>query len=140
MSKDIYLYLAGSLTYLFRQNKFNIATEWRDKVDRWAKDNKIKTFNPAKNFSNEINHGYSNSLIVEQNEFFLKNTSIMIVQLDYIDHSPGTIFEMATYRHMNKPVIAFGDKKHWSPHINECISQYCHDIDDVIEVITNMFM
>lgn len=140
MNKDLYIYLAGSLSYLKRQDKFDIATEWRDEIDRWAIDNGVKTFNPAITFSKEINHGYSDSLIVRQNEFFLNKTTIMIVQLDYIDWSPGTVFEMATYKHMNKPVIAFGSETIWSPHIKECISQHCDNIEDVIEVLTNMFL
>jgi len=140
MNKDIYLYLAGSLTYLYNNNKFDLATEWRNKISEWAEDNNIKIFNPAKNFLNEKSCGYSGKLAVDQNNFFLDKTTIMIVSLEYLDYSPGTIYEMVSYKKMGKPVIVFGEKEHWSPHINSCVSQNCKNIEDVIEVLTNMFL
>ena len=108
MNKDIYLYLAGSLTYLLTHNMFYKATRWRNDLDTWALDNGIKTFNPAKVYSVEKNHNYSDKMIVDQNNFFLNKTTIMVVQLEYLDQSPGTIYELISYKTMGKPVIAFG--------------------------------
>ena len=88
----------------------------------------------------EINHGYSGKLIVDQNDFFLNKTTIMILQLEYLDYSPGSIYEITTFKHMKKPIIAFGESEHWSPHINTAISEYCKDIEDVIELLNNMFL
>lgn len=140
MNKDLYIYAAGSLTYLNKIGKFQEALKWREKLDNWALDNHVKVFNPAKNFQNEICHGYSHKLIVDQNDFFLNKSTIMVVQLDYLDFSPGTIYEMAMFRAMKKPIIAFGENEHWSPHTNSCISQYCKNIEEVIEVLNNMFL
>jgi nucleoside 2-deoxyribosyltransferase len=141
MNSDIYIYTAGSLTYMKKIGEYEKALEWRDKLQSWSSDNGVKMFNPAQTFLRENAHNYSYNLIVHQNEFFLKASTIMVVQLDYIDYSPGTIFELAVFRQMGKPVIAFGGTQpHWSPHINSCISQYCKDIDDVIDVLSNMFL
>ena len=140
MDKDLYIYLCGSLTYFKKIGKLDIALEWREEIDMWAKDNGIRTFNPAKNFEKEICHGYSGKLIVDQNDFFLHKSTIMIVQLEYLDYSPGSIYEITTFKHMKKPIIAFGESEHWSPHINTAISEYCKDIEDVIELLNNMFL
>ena len=140
MNKDIYLYLAGSLTYLLTHNMFYKATRWRNDLDTWALDNGIKTFNPAKVYSVEKNHNYSDKMIVDQNNFFLNKTTIMVVQLEYLDQSPGTIYELALYKAMGKPIIAFGKEKHWSPHVNYCISHHCETEEEVIELLTNMFL
>jgi len=140
MNKDLYIYTCGSLTYLKKIGKLDIALKWRKKIDKWAEENNIRVFNPAKNFEKEVNHGYSGKLIVDQNDFFLNKTTIMIVQLEYLDYSPGSIYEIATFKHMKKPIIAFGESKHWSPHINTSISEYCKNIEDVIELLNNMFL
>jgi len=140
MNTDLYIYEGGSLTYLNRIGKIDEALEWRQKIDNWAEDNNVKTFNPAKNFIREITYGYSGKLIVDQNDFFLNKATLMIVQLEYIDFSPGTMYEMITFKNMGKPIIAFGKEKHWSPHLDSCISQYCYSIDETIEIINNMFL
>ena len=140
MNKYIYLYLEVSLTYLFKYNMFYKATRWREDLDNWASDNNIRTFNPAKVYSVERNHKYSDKMIVEQNNFFLKQTTIMVVQLEYLDQSPETIYELALYKAMGKPIIAFGKEKHWSPHVNYCISHHCETEEEVIELLTNMFL
>jgi hypothetical protein len=77
--EDIYIYEAGCLTFLNQINNMELATSWREKLDSWASDYDIMTFNPAKNFTNQICHSYSNKLIVEQNEFFLNKCNIMVV-------------------------------------------------------------
>jgi len=137
---DIYIYSAGSLTYLKKIGKLQKAFEWREKLEDWAKDNDAKIFNPATTFKKEVNLGYSEKIIVQQNEFFLQKSTIMVVQLDYLDYSPGTIYEMVLFKSMNKPIIAFGENKHWSPHMNYCISQHCNTIEDTIELLNNMFL
>jgi hypothetical protein len=141
----LYIYEAGSLTKLSQINKFNMATEWRDKLDKWAIDNSILTFNPAKTFMQEQAHFISGGMAVKQNDLYLDKTNIMVVQMDYIDYSPGTIYELVTYKHQYpwKPVIAFSlDENNLynkSPHIDSCITSYCDSIDEVINLLSLMF-
>jgi len=136
----MYLYLGGALTIYKNRNEFYKANNWRKEIDKWAEDlDNVKTFNPAKDFLEEINHTYSDKLIVDQNEYYLNKCNIMICNLDEIDFSPGTIYELVRFKDMNKPVIAFGNK-HWSPHINSCISHHCTGgTDKIIELLCNMF-
>jgi nucleoside 2-deoxyribosyltransferase len=137
----MYIYESGALTYYFKKNKMNKATIWRDKLDIWSFDSDIETFNPAKNFVIEKNHTYSEKLIVDQNNYYINISDICVVCIDDIDYSPGTIFELTRFKELGKPVIAFGSQgRHWSPHINSCISEYCDTIEDVIELLKNMFI
>ena len=133
----MYIYECGALTYYHRNNEMQKATEWREKLDKWANNN-VKTYNPAKTFLKEINHTYDARACVDQNEYYLSKCDIMVVNLDDIDFSPGSIYELVRFKDMRKPVIAFGIK-HWSPHINSCISNHCETLDDAIELIENMF-
>jgi len=141
----LYIYESGSLTYLKKNNLFYLATEWRDKLDKWAKDNGVYTFNPAKTFEIEMAHNFSGETVVRQNDLYLKKSNIMVVQMDYIDYSPGTIYELVTYKqsYPYKPVIAFSVVKenlyHKSPHIESCITEHCESIEDVINLLCVMF-
>lgn len=136
----MYTYLAGALTIHYKANQFYKATTWRNDISKWAKDNGIKVFNPCINFLREINHIYDEKIIVDQNNYYINKCDICIVDLDAIDHSPGTIFELVRFKELEKPVIAFGiENKHWSPHINSCISNYCEGLSEVIELLENMF-
>lgn len=137
---NLYIYTAGTLSYLNKIKQLYMALNWREELEQWASDNNVKIFNPATTFLKEKNHHYSDKIIVQQNDFFLNACNLMVVQLDFIDYSPGTQYEMTTFKHMQKPVIAFGKEKHWSPHINSCISHQCDNIEDVIELINNMFL
>jgi len=134
----MYIYEAGPLTYYHIHNQIHKATEWRDILDDWAEDMDNKTFNPAKTFLKERNHTYDARMCVDQNEYYLDKCDIMVVNLDDIDFSPGTQYELVRFKDMRKPVVAFG-LKHWSPHINSCISHQCKTLDEVIELLCNMF-
>lgn len=136
----MYLYLAGALTYYYKKGQFDKATEWRNKIIEWCKDNNIKYFNPADTYLNERNHTYYYKLCVDQNRHFLDRADILIVNLNGIDYSPGTMWELTYASEKRKiPIIAIGHK-HWSPHVMYGISHLCKNEDDVIEVLTNMFI
>jgi len=122
------------------RNEFDKATGWRDYLSDWAKDNNVKVFNPCINFLREMNHTYAERVVVDQNNYYIDKCDICVVCIDDIDSSPGTIFEIVRFRELGKPVIAFGESgRHWSPHINSCISNYCDDLDSAIELLENMF-
>ncbi|MDD4188280.1 MAG: nucleoside 2-deoxyribosyltransferase [Bacilli bacterium] len=134
----MYLYLAGALSHYRRINKMQKGIDWRRKIDSWAEDLNIKTFNPAKDFLMEKNHTYNPRLCVDQNEYYLDKCDIMVCNLNEINFSPGTVYEIVRFKDMRKPVIAFGTK-HNSPHINSCISHQCETLEEVIELLINMF-
>lgn len=134
----MFIYEAGALTYYYKNNIFEMGLTWRNKLDEWAKDNNIKTFNPAVTFMKEINHSYSPNMCIAQNDYYIEKCDICVVNLDDIDFSPGSIYELVRFKELRKPVIGFG-KKHWSPHINSCISNQCESLDEVIELLCNMF-
>lgn len=132
------IYMIGTLTFYKETNQMYKATEWRKQLDSWAYDNDYKTFNPAIDFEREINHTYNERLCVNQNDYYINKCDIAVANLDDIERSPGSIYELVRFRELRKPVIAFGSKSN-SPHINSCISHHCETLDEVIEVLINMF-
>lgn len=133
----MYIYEIGSITYFAKNDELEKVSQWRDTLDDWAND-KINTFNPVKTYLRERNHSYCNKMIVDQNEYYINKCDIAVANLDKIDYSPGSIYELARFKMQGKPVIAIGEK-HWSPHIDSCISQYCKDINEVLDLLDNMF-
>jgi len=134
------IYECGCLTALYKQSKFNIATEWRSKLDEFARDNGIQTFNPAITYLSERSYNFDPKLCVDQNRYYLDKADILVAQLDYIHLSPGSIWEL-TYAKEKKniPVLAFGQEPSWSPHIMNCVSILVKDIDEVINILITMF-
>jgi nucleoside 2-deoxyribosyltransferase len=136
----MFIYEAGCLTKHYNNKSFDNATNWRETLDTWAKDNNIKTFNPAITYLTERNHAYNVRLCVDQNRYYLDKADIMVVDLNIIEYSPGTMWELCYASEVKKiPIIAFG-KTPWSPHIMYGINQICEDIYEVIEVLSNMFV
>lgn len=135
------IYLAGALTYHYKNKQFDKALKWREKIQSWCEDNNIKVYNPAITYVKEINHTYYYKLCVDQNRHFLDKADVLIVNLDAIDYSPGTIWELTYASEKRKiPIIAMGKKKHWSPHIMYGISHLCKNEDEAVEVLVNMFL
>ncbi len=134
----MFIYTIGALTYYYKNNEFYKGLKWRNDLSDWAENANIKVFNPALNFINETNHTYNPKIVVDQNDYYINKCDIAVVNLDDIDYSPGSIYELVRFKELRKPVIAFG-KRHWSPHINYCISHQCETLEDVIELLCNMF-
>lgn len=134
----MFIYTIGALTYYHRNNQIEKGLGWRNKLSEWAWNNNIKMFNPAITYMKERNHQYDPRVCVDQNDYYINKCDIAVANLYDIDFSPGSIYELVRFKELRKPVIAFG-KKHWSPHINYCISHQCETLDEVIELICNMF-
>lgn len=135
----MFIYEIGALTHYYKNNQIEKGLEWRVQLDNWARANDIKTFNPGITYLNEINHTYNSKLIVDQNDYYINKCDIAVANLNDIDFSPGSIYELVRFKELRKPVIAFGKNMHWSPHINSCISHQCDDLGEVIELLRNMF-
>jgi nucleoside 2-deoxyribosyltransferase len=136
----MYIYEIGCITYFYNADKPECAKEWRHDLDVWCADCGIKTFNPTITYDKEMNHFYDSKMCVDQNDYFLNKCDIAVVNLEEIVHSPGSIYELTTMKKQGKPVIAFGERNFINPHIESCISQFCETLDDVKELITNMFI
>ena len=134
----MYIYEIGALTYYHRTNQIEKGLKWRSDLDIWAKNVNVKTYNPGLTFMKEFNHTYSPRTCVDQNDYYMVKCDIAVANLNDIDNSPGSIYELVRFKELRKPVIAFGDK-HWSPHINSCITHQCDSLDEAIKLLCNMF-
>jgi nucleoside 2-deoxyribosyltransferase len=138
----MYIYTIGALTKYKELNELHKALKWRNELTNWASENDIKVFNPALTYLKEINHTYEPVMAVAQNDFYINKCDIAVVNMEYLDYSPGSIYELTRFKELRKPVIAFNNKglyKHSSPHIQSCISNWCCTLEECIELLCNMF-
>jgi hypothetical protein len=118
--------------------KFIEGTSWREKVDTFAGDLGIKTFNPMKTYLKEKPHTYNPRIFVDQNIYYLNKADMMIVNLDDINESPGTQFELCYFGLLKKPIISFG-RPYWSPHVNYFIGQHLDSLENALELLVVEF-
>ncbi|MBC8062983.1 MAG: nucleoside 2-deoxyribosyltransferase domain-containing protein [Clostridiaceae bacterium] len=133
------VYLAGTIKYFEAHDEFLKATEWRKEASNILKHTHIKTFDPCDKY--EQNKEYASKGVVNQNLAYLRKSDIILVNLDGIEKSPGTMFEIF-YGYMNHiPVVAFADNYLYGkqPHVTESITSYFHKFEDAVDYIQNMF-
>jgi nucleoside 2-deoxyribosyltransferase len=133
------VFLSGAINLHYKNNEMQKSIEWREYLSKELEKLNIKCYNACENFDHIIVN-YTNSSLVKQNLYYLKNSDLTVVNLDNILSSPGTIFEL-TYCYLNqKAVISFGDYKEiTSPHILSCIDEYLENEDAVIKYIKNLY-
>lgn len=127
------VYLAGTISYFYNTNQTARATVWRDKAEDFFKDYDIKCFNPCKN----ENGDFADEIIVKQNIYYLDQCSIILVNLDMITDSVGSIFELTYAQEHNKLVVAFG-KSPWldRPHLKYLIDIKFDTLNEALEHIS----
>lgn len=136
------VYLAGSITEYNNKNELKKAIDWRIKATSFLMSNIDKTsvFDPTVNFAKNLT--YNPRGVVLQNIKYLKESNLLLLNLEYLEKSPGTIFEI-TYAYLNQiPVIAFGelqDSIKYQPHINEAITMRFNDIVIALRYVYDMY-
>jgi len=136
----MFIYTIGALTYYYKIGTPEKGSIWRTNILEWAGDNDAFAFDPSITYKRERNHKYDPRMCVDQNDYYIEKCDIAIVNLSDLEKSPGSIYELVRFKEQKKPVIAFGKSEiDWSPHINSCISQKCETLEDVIELLVNMF-
>ena len=131
------IFLSGCMSYHYNNNKPELAENWRNKATDRLKD-KFDIFNPCTNYYKNIN--YNPKGVVYQNIAYLNKSDIILLNIDDIQQSPGTLFELYYSFLHNKPVISFGKSLLLNqPHIHEAITMNFLDLDGVCDYIDNMY-
>ena len=132
------IYTAGAMTTHYINNEPEKAEKWRLKVSDAFYNKDIKVFNPCINYS--INKTYESKGVVYQNIHYLERSDIIILNLDELEESPGTLFELYYFFLHQKPVIAFGCNEIYNqPHIHESITIRFDTLNESIQYIKNMY-
>lgn len=131
------IFLSGCMSYFYDNNKHELAEDWRNQATERLKK-KFNIFNPCTNYYKNIN--YEPKGIVYQNIAYLNKSDFILLNLDKLESSPGTLFEIFANFLNHKPVIAFGETLLLDqPHVYEAITMHFIDLDSACDYIENMY-
>lgn len=140
------IYLAGKMGGL----SFDEMIGWRKKVNQKLLktagfyNEKVNIINPVLYYNFEEKRHQTEIEVEEFDLAHVISSDIIIVNLDGLSSSVGTIIELhdAHYHH-KVPVIAFGDKELYDnlhPWVKNDITRVEKDIDDVITYIQDFYL
>ena len=132
-------YLAGAMSqYLIEDGKIDRAVAWRKEILRGLEDSNIRIFDPTLKF--QYNQFYDLDGILPQNRLYLEKCDILVLNLTYLEYSPGTMYEISVASYLNKPIIAFGDSKWFTyAHVKSMVTIRFDSVEDVCEYLHNMY-
>lgn len=139
-------YLGGCMSYLYKNDEYNQATQWRVQLIKKLLElnstlgyQQFDWFDPTLNFIDNVQVA-NNKTVLHQNKYYLDQCDILIVNLDHINQSMGTLYEVFYCQIKGKPVIAFGDAR-WvnNPHLAESITIKLGTLDDVVQYLESYY-
>lgn len=142
------VYLAGAMSYYYEHGMYESATDWRDDVKFILGEltrkgyGKWETFDPSihmVSLMEEYEGLVENKDILHQNNHYLNECDMMIVNLDYLHESPGTLYEIFKYGTDGKPIIAIGYNK-WQTkaHVEPLITKSI-EIEELYKYLAFMY-
>ena len=132
------VYLAGAISYFRDIGRPEKAESWRKQAQEVLDYYDIKCFNPC----NESHScwDYPQNGLIKQNYYYLNHCDIILVNLEMVSDSPGTLWELSMAWRDHKPVIAFGTTS-WlkRPHMNSLIDMKFDTLSEALDYITAMY-
>lgn len=132
------VYLAGTISYFYKTERHDRATAWRKRAKEYLGQFDIRCFNPCEEPADCWR--YPQGGLIHQNYFYLNNCDIVLVNLDMINDSIGTAWELSMAWRDHKTVVAFG-KTPWldRPHMQSLINVHFDALDEALEYISDMY-
>lgn len=138
------IYMAGAMG-CFKDTP-SLMKEWRNKathlLNKYAefKDTKLEIVNPVDYFNfDEIRHK-TESEVMNFDLWQVIHSDLILVNLDNIHNSPGTIIELYEAKRSMIPVIAFGDDSNLHPWIRECINRIEDNLESAAKYINDFYL
>lgn len=103
-------------------------------------EKKIEIFDPTEFYNYECRLHKTESEIMEFDLYNVRTSSLVVVNLERIHESVGSIMEIATAKYLGIPIVAFGKTDNLHPWILECIMRYEDEMDSLICYIDKYFL
>ena len=140
--KKINIYLTGAMSAYYYAGEYEKAKQWRDYAKQKLRDCDFGVFDPTDNSEIHFKYPtYLNSGVIFQNYTYLKNCDILLVNLDKIEDSIGSIWEISMAWAEHKPIVAFGRCDKWKerPHFQSMISVILDNVETACDYILTMY-
>lgn len=132
------VYLAGAMNY-FRDKDYNEAKGWRLVMKQKlvsSNDNygtRFTVFDPT--LEEDKYHD-----IVTQNLYYLRKADILVINLNALEHSLGSIYELAYFSYTGKPIITIGGHNWLShPYLEKFVSMRVDTVREAADFIRRMY-
>lgn len=131
------IFLSGCMSYYYNNAFPEKAQDWRNIATARLGD-KFNIFNPCMNYYENID--YKPKGVVYQNIAYLNKSDIILLNLNHIEDSAGTLFETFASFLKHKTIVAFNDTPLLDqPHVHEAITMHFRDLNDACGYIENMY-
>lgn len=138
------IYLAGAMG-CFKDTP-ELMTEWRKQATKLLqhftgiKDIKLEIINPVNYFNFDVKRHKTEIEVMDFDLWQVTHSDLILVNLDRVHDSPGTIIEIYEAKRNRIPVIVFGNSDNLHPWIRECINRIEDTLDDAVEYIYEFYM
>lgn len=146
MKNRLKIYLAGKMSGLSFDEMFNWRNDLKGRLENIAswRETKVNIINPVDFYNFEYPQHQSEIEVEDFDLAHVKSSDVIIVNLDGLESSIGTIIELHDAHYNNKiPVIAFGNKKLYNklhPWIKNSITRVEKNIDDIVEYMGDFYI
>ena len=143
--KELKIYLAGAMSGLTMEDMNNWRIEVRQALLHMADyyDKKINVVNPVDYYNFEKPLHQTEREVMQFDLNHVKSSDLIIVNLENLQTSIGTIIELYEASNRNIPVLCFGKPSEYNrlhPWVKECITRYSHRTSGVTEYIQQFYM
>jgi nucleoside 2-deoxyribosyltransferase len=136
------VYLAGAMSAFYNSGEYHKATEWREYAKRVLTEADIAIFDPTDNSQKHFTYPSSlNEGVILQNYTYIKKCDIILVNIEKLDDSIGSIWELSAAWIEHKPVIGFGKCDKWMdrPHFQGLVPVVLDTVEDACDYIISMY-
>lgn len=129
------VYLAGKMSGL----SFEEQTKWRNEIKEGLEHTDFKVVSPTDYYNYDYPSHQSEKEVMDWELRVVSKADILIVNLNKVGTSVGTLFELATAHHLHKPIIGYGKTEGLHPWIQECLWRTENNLSDLLAYITGYF-
>lgn len=130
------IYLCGAMGCYKDPNDY---MKWRKTINDLFCD-EAEIFDPSKYYNYEIKMHKTEKEIMIYDLYNLESSDVVILNLDNVNHSVGSIMEIITAKRLGIPIIAFGDINDVHPWIKECIFRHEDSMKDAVIYLNEYFV
>lgn len=138
--KELKIYLGGKMSGLtfFEMNKWRMDIK-KQLIISASDICNVRVINPVDyyNFDN-IRHKTEEE-VMDYDLDHVKSSDILIINLDKVQTSPGTIVEIHTAWELGIPVLAFGNSNNLHPWIKRMIRRIDTTLEELVEYIRDFY-
>ena len=138
--KELKIYLAGKMSGLtfFEMNRWRVVM--KEQLTIAASDIcNVRIINPTDYYNFENIRHKSEEEVMDYDLDHVKSSDILIINLDKVQTSPGTIVEIHTAWELGIPVLAFGNNDALHPWIKRMIRRTDDTLEELVDYIKDFY-